>query len=534
VDLTRPVALTLLGLIPLLWWLALPPRPRRVVATAHLPLWEIALRKLRRESERFRPLRFWLLVGAFVAATTAVAGPVIRGRPGAGSVAVLVDNSASMGAREPDGTCAFDALRTGLRDRIGGLPPELRYRWAYAGPDGDPVVGRGRAEDLVEALDRLVLRKGPSLDLARTASLLVTDEPRTAVWAWTDGRGAWASDGIPGAVELVGAPGLPNAAWVRLDVEDSWPLSDIRLHGTVVWSGGAPRPDVAVVGSAVEVLQLDVLDGDASGQARVDIRVHRIGAGRVELRLARVDGRGEWIDAQPGDDVVAVDIVPPGASRLGLRSGEGDGPSSWLQRSALLLAELTGGEVVLPEPSDEVDLLLVEGGKLRAPVARSLTFGTGFGERAGDPPGLPPVVVDWDRRHPLTRGLDLSELRIRGPGQRVLPEGDVLIVGDAGPLAVGVEGDRGRSVHFGFGLEDSNLPYLAAYPQLLRRALTWTAGIELSAVEVYRGDEDEARLVRSAALHPHGLPLLATPDQSLVGVFLLVALGLLAVRSQVR
>jgi hypothetical protein len=144
------------------------------------------------------------------------------------------------------------------------------------------------------------------------------------------------------------------------------------------------------------------------------------------------------------------------------------------------------------------------------------------------------VVVDWDRRHPLTRGLDLSELRIRGPGQRVLPEGDVLIVGDAGPLAVGVEGDRGRSVHFGFGLEDSNLPYLAAYPQLLRRALTWTAGIELSAVEVYRGDEDEARLVRPAALHPHGLPPLATPDQSLVGVFLLAALGFLAVRSQVR
>jgi len=535
VDLTRPSALLLLALIPLLWWLAIPPRPRVAHATAHLSLWEVALRRLGRQSERFRHLRFWLLATALAAVAMAAAGPFVRGRVGPDVLAFVIDNSASMGAREPDGRPTLDHVIDRIRRVVPSLPSGVRLRWGFLGVDGEPVVGRGRAPDLLEALDGVQPVRGRALDLSRvSAALAASEHPEIAVWTWTDARGAaWSLDD-GGAVEWVGADALPNAGWLRVAVEDSWPLPSIRFVGEFAWSGGASRPGVAVEGDALDGVEIAAVEELSADRARITIRASRRRGGEVSLRFTAPGGGSPWSDALSGDDVVPVAIAPPGASRIGVRRGGSGSPSTWIERSAGLLAELTGGSVVPAGPGEEVDLLLLEEGALAAPVPRSCTFGTAFGGSAAPSAGLPPVLVDWDRRHPLTAGIDLSELTVRRKAGVQLPEGEVLIAGDAGPLAVARDGPGGRSVHFGFGLEDSNLPYLAAFPQLLRRVLTWISGIETRPLEIYRGDTDEVRLVRDESSVRRPLPDLATPDRSLVGLFMLLALASLAVRSHLR
>lgn len=532
-DLTRPLALALLALIPLLWWLAIPPQPRVSSSTAHLPLWEVALRRLGRRSERFRRLRFWLLALAWSLVSTAAAGPFLPGRVGPDVVAFVLDSSASMGARESDGRRTLDHAIEGIRQVVPSLPAGVRLRWGYLGPDGELVVGRGQDADLFAALEGVQPVRGAALDLSRVAlELAEGGGPGVAAWTWTDGRGG--AVGQSGAVEWVGAEVLPNAGWLHVAVEDAWPLPSIRFEGEFAWSGGAQRPGVSVEGDALRDVEVEAIEDLAPNRARVSVRAARRRGGQVSLRFTAPSGDGAWSDALAADDVVPVAIAAQGASRIGVRRGSPGAPSSWLGRSADLLAELTDGTVLAAGPGEEVDLLLLEEGLLEAPVPRSCTFGTSFGAPRSSDDGLPPVVEDWSRRHPLTAGIDLSELSVRRKARTPLPEGEVLILGDEGPLAVACDGPGGRSVHFGFGLEDSNLPYLAAFPQLLRRALTWTAGVETRPVEVHRTDVREVQLIRGGGATRRGLPDLATPDRSLVGLFLLLALASLAVRSHVR
>ncbi|MDA0934124.1 MAG: BatA domain-containing protein [Planctomycetota bacterium] len=534
-DLTRPVALALLGLIPLLYWLAIPPRPRRSASTAHLPLWEVALQRLRRQPERFRHLRFWLLVLALSSVGFAAAGPVLRGRAGADVVAIVLDNSPSMAALEADGSTAFDRARDGLRRVVPILPPGLRFRLGFAGPDGSPTVVRGTSDDVLAAVEGLEVVAAAGFSVRDVAAAFANGPDSTALWTWTDARGDGDVAPTSGALELVGAATLPNAAWLRVEVEDAWPLPEIVFRGEIAWSGGAVRPDVTIVGDALEVESVEV-DGDAEdGTARIAIRALRRAGGEAVLGLVRSEDGGPWSDAQPTDDRVSVRVAPPGASRIGLMARRDAAPGRWIERAGGVLAELAGGQVVEVEPGDQVDLLLVEGGALAGPVPRSCTFGTAFGASTSSEIGAAtPVVDDWNRRHPLTAGLDLSELVIRQRELAPLPSGTVLISSDAGPLAVARDGPGGRSLHLAFRLGESNLPYLAALPQLLRRALTWTAAVETRAVEVFRGDAAEARLIRAGGAGNRDLPVLATPDRSLVGVLLLMALGFLAARTLLR
>ena len=80
--LQAPERLWWLLLLPVLFWLAMPPRPRTVVWTAHLPQWVLAQKTLRRRPPRLRGLRFLLLALACVAAVLAHAGLGLRGTPG--------------------------------------------------------------------------------------------------------------------------------------------------------------------------------------------------------------------------------------------------------------------------------------------------------------------------------------------------------------------------------------------------------------------------------------------------------------------
>jgi hypothetical protein len=190
----------------------------------------------------------------------------------------------------------------------------------------------------------------------------------------------------------------------------------------------------------------------------------------VTLRLEH-----EGDDRLDRDDAVRLVLAPPPAPEIVLLRADGGG--RWAARSAAALAELGGGRVLdTADGRAAAGFVLADGGQVAAAPARSLTFGTAVGGSALWQAGGAPV--DWDRAHPLTRRLDLSELRVAAVlDPAALPaDGVPLIAGPNGPWLVAVDRDGQRAVHAAFRLDDSNLPLLPAFPQLLRRAFAWCYG----------------------------------------------------------
>ena len=132
----------LLPLLPLLWWLSQPPKPRRVLWTAHLLQWQLAMRALQRRPPRGSWLRFVLLAAATTAVLLAVAGPRRLAGDGAERLVVLLDASASMRARlhgAGDGLVqrerAWDRACAVLRDAFGSVPEHVDVTLLRCGGD---------------------------------------------------------------------------------------------------------------------------------------------------------------------------------------------------------------------------------------------------------------------------------------------------------------------------------------------------------------------------------------------------------------
>src|SRR5690606_20995880 len=117
-------------------------------------------------------------------------------------------------------------------------------------------------------------------------------------------------------------------------------------------------------------------------------------------------------DLLPADDAREVALPPLPAPRIAVLAEQDAGPFAAVAAEAL--AEEVGGRVVPADTGDEVGLVLVDGGVVAVPPgrARALTFATVLDQDREPEPWPAPAGIDWAREHPLTRGLDLSELRV--------------------------------------------------------------------------------------------------------------------------
>ncbi|MFK7740181.1 MAG: hypothetical protein AB8H80_07645 [Planctomycetota bacterium] len=654
----------LVALLPLLWWLSQPPKPKRTLWTAHLPQWQQAMKALRRRPPRGSWLRFALLACAAVAATVAASGPVTTAAPGKQRLVVLLDASASMasagtasegkasegrasegkaservasgsrasGSRAagsealssggenageaPSPTCFEQAVAL-ARETLAAVPPHVDVTVLRCG--GDLRRRHGAA---ARALTDLGAPAGPlGVDLRELAEGLA--DAQTEVWTLTDGQGSAEPAASLPTTWLDGRGA--NAALVDVAIEDRWPLASLHLTVRLVAFGadqaaqepaeprdGAERDEqeveleLRVAGSGLlgdEVRRrVRVLAGAVATTAGLDIE--RTAAGGALVVQLRMPG-----DRLPTDDVRRFELPPLPAPRIAVFA-EGDaGPFAAVAAEAL--ADEVAGEVIAPEVAagQAVGLLLVDGGAIpMVPGSvRALTFGSrlmavpaaagdsGAGRRAvgnpgeGDPatrnpatrnpatgnpatgnpasenpapePWPAPQPIEWSRTSPLTRGLDLSELRLErawlgllppaGPGVEPFLWADVG-AGASLPLACLVRGPRGvASVHFAFRLQDGNLPLLAAFPQLLRRAFVASygeAGAVLPAVRSGsvanavppRGERDLRARSRPAAagatsvLEPPPLGPFAQPPRPLARWFVLAGLIALGLRAWFR
>jgi hypothetical protein len=527
--LIHPGRLLWLMLLPVVWWLAQPPRPRQAVITAHLRQWLAARDALRRRPVRRRRLRTWVLLLALALAVLGHSELRMPGTTGPERLAVLLDGSASMAAREDDGSSAWQRAMVALEREFARLPQHVEVRLLTAGAQVE------RREGLAaHSLQDLAMPGGAlGIDLQAMAEELAAD-PRSAVWTLTDGQGSAPLPG-KGALTVLGTR-RDNRAIVGVQVTDRWPLPELWLDVTVQdWSEQRSDSVFAVAG-AVEAPGERPVTLAPGGREHVKLECKRTAAGgRLELQL-RTPG-----DALPADDVWACELPPLPAPRIAVLCDAEAGPA--VHAAAKTLAEEVAGSVV-EASAGEAAFLLAEGGRadLQPGAVRALSFGTQL--RKEDRPAVwpEPTVVDWDRSDPLTAGLDLSELRIAQAWHGILPRGKVLITGQVSggptePLLVLVEGSGIASLHAAFRLQDSNLPSLAALPQLLRRSLLRAYGQgALIKPDPHNLDAagNESDLRQRGGGRDRPLPAFAMPGSNLTALCLVLALCLLALRSWLR
>ncbi len=101
-----------------------------------------------------------------------------------------------------------------------------------------------------------------------------------------------------------------------------------------------------------------------------------------------------------------------------------------------------------------------------------------------------PVILDWDRAHPIMRFVDLSKVGVE-EALRVRPvsAGRTLLESVGGPLIYLIEEQQRKAVFVGFDLFKTDLPLRVAFPLILSNSLRWLhpVGVEGADLMVKAG-----------------------------------------------
>ena len=101
-----------------------------------------------------------------------------------------------------------------------------------------------------------------------------------------------------------------------------------------------------------------------------------------------------------------------------------------------------------------------------------------------------PVVMDWDRTHPIMRQIDFAKVAIEEALRvRPLAAGKTLVEAVGGPLIYLLEERERKAVFFGFDLFKSDFPLRVAFPLMLSKSLRWLhpAGLDQESLQLQAG-----------------------------------------------
>ena len=418
-----------------------------------------------------------LVLAALVLVLVALVGP----KPGGGGhrYVVVLDTSASMGARAADGDRLARAAASvaSLASRLGH-DDELAL--VVTGAETGVRVPPTRTHADVVAQARAIAADGAAGDnrddaLAfELADGLCRDAKRTTILVLSDGAGLAAPPvRCQVAHVALGAP-AENLGISALAARSVDGMGAYDLHVAVASTATEER-DVEVTltvgGSVVDVLALRVpAGGDAEETVRVTVERGQ------ELTAALGGGApGRGIDALALDDRATVALPD-------------DAPVSVLlvtSRPRSLLAEVLKLHprvrltVAPPDaiPAAPVHLVVLEhdpAGPL-PPAARVVGFGAA-------PPGAPIAlgaaatdlgVVRWDYDAPWFRYVDLREIYIAAAKHVV--GGRAILDSASGPLAATARWEDRELVVIGFGGAQTDLTLRAAFPNLVANLVDWAA-----------------------------------------------------------
>lgn len=507
------LAWALTALVPLLLYL-FRRKPRKVPVSSLM-----FFKSLAREHQesawlrRLKRLLSLLLTLAIIAgAVGALARLVVS--PAAGevrSVVVLIDRSASMGAKDSRGATRLDDAVARVRERLAGLPGAVPVMIIAFDRQTEIVVPKSFDRRAISrALDDLRVRpmEGDAAPALRLALQLAAIETPAAVWFASDAETAAELPAhvtiVPLAVPLAEPRNVGITAFDlrRLPLEFGRFEAFVQLHAV----GPVPletKLEVRIDGTLTAVRELTLAPGARENlllpiEARSGriLSLRAIAAGdqlaaddEVQVRIPEAKPlRVVWVSPQPDP---FTQLALTALSHEGELAVFRAGPDAWPPKEPVDVAIFQNW---LPQewPADVPAIVINPPGAL-GPVRTTRLPGNG-------------VAVENLRapreRHALLHGVATSRLVLTQTS--TLAAGgalEPLWTGPAGPvLAVGeVRGQR--VVLMGFVPEQSeNLPLSASYPLLLGNAIQWAAQS--------KGEQSGARCLRPGdAVTTHGTTL---------------------------
>lgn len=491
-----PLAFLLLGLsVPLLllYFLKVRRQQRRVSSVL---LWTPALRD-QQASALFQRLQLdpllLLQILALVLLALAVARPTVtlQGK-GTDRLVLVMDVSASMKARdvEPNRFAAAQRAAVQLIDEAGrgaevmvieaATHPAIRVPFTRDAEHARRAVYEMQARDqpnhLSEAI-RTALTFVPPLD-RRVRIHVLTDgafEP-AQVREFPDPRVRWVSVGV----------GSRNVGITQFALRKSYyGIYDHQAFLSVTNFSSERLTFPLVVWIDDNIVSEQIITLDPQVKRNVIVPFTHQGGGRVR------------VEAQIGDDLnvdnVVYGVVPaprklkvllvsPG--NLFLEKALRADPQVVLETKAP--SEYAGGMGVY-------DVVVLDStSPPRVGPGRFVFVNAVPGDVPIEPLGTleQPVILDWDRSHPVMRFVDLSKVGVE-EALRVRPvaAGRTLLESVGGPLIYLLEEQRRKAVFVGFDLFKTDLPLRVAFPLILSNSLRWLqpAGLEGSDLMVTAG-----------------------------------------------
>ncbi|HAM60098.1 MAG TPA: hypothetical protein DCQ64_33700 [Candidatus Rokubacteria bacterium] len=490
-----PLSLLLATLaVPLLLLYFLKVR-RRQQAVSSLFLWDASLRD-REASAFFQRLQrdplMLLQILALLALTVALARPAVTVMGyGAKKIVVVVNTSASMKARDVSPSRFVGAQRQalGLVGRLGE-GAEVMVIEAGVQPRVAAALGRDRARALA-ALAAARARDLPDRlpEAVRTARALVGDDPRAEIHVFTDGAFP------PAQAEAVTDP---RVRWVGVGRRGhNVGITSLSVRRTY-WGAFDNQAFVSLVNYTPEARTFAfTLDVDGRTIAEKDVTLEPSVRRSVVVPFSHSGGGVLTARLRVRDDFAVDDVawavLPP------------------LRKIAVLLVSpgnLFLEKVLRTDPQVALEVRTPEqyaGGMGEADVVvlDSVTppkVGPGrFVFVNTVPPDVPlevlgrleaPVIMDWDRSHPIMRQIDFAKVTIEEALRvRPLAAGKTLVEAVGGPLIYLLEERERKAVFFGFDLFKTDFPLRVAFPLMLSRSLRWLhpAGLDQSSLQLQAG-----------------------------------------------
>jgi len=467
--------------VAVLYWLK--PPPRRIVVPSKL-LWDRLLKEKRRSTLLDR-LRSWIALIIALAIGLSVAAAM--GRPefswSGGNIprmTIVIDNSATMAARTPDGFTRWEHAVALARELLeqGSVDGEfLILDTSGQAPSTDPSDRRSA----LVVLDDLSVSLGAS---SQFPGPIETDDP---LYFISDGVSV---DNVPAEAEVLSvyAP-ADNVGITAFDV-GSVPSAPLEYQAFLEITNASLGPKEISVrltgageGGLRETLTLEA--GETRGRT-VDLSGFDRGPVRATVTT---DG-----DAFAPDDIAFSFLPVRSRTRIALV-----GPGSVFLQSALAEEPRLRVTELSPQEFDgdvRADLYIFDRwAPEEAPPGPSLLFLPPNVEWLAPTVAVlsSPTVSGWDAGHPLMRFVSLEDLRIdravrlgARPGEvgavnvQGSPQGvatgsadvDVVIGTTELPLMIATESPR-KVIRAAFALEDSNFALQPAFPIFLSNVLSW-------------------------------------------------------------
>lgn len=461
------------GAIVFLYWLR--PPPQRVVVPSTL-IWTRVLKERKRRSDVLRWLLSLLMaLAAGLALAAALGRPEIEALSGkVRRIAVVIDDSPTMGARTASGDSRFDralGIARGLLtegsaaseylvtdtagrlvgtefgprrtafERLEGLRVSLNETAAF--PSGDPVLFSDPETEVYFVTDGVMVREVPSG--VRVVS----------VFQPVDNVGVTAFDLRP-------VPAAPDHFEAFLELTNH--------------SAGPKRVALRVDGASGQAMQRAVwlAAGQVLGES---FELDRFSPGPVRVLIDAPDDGFEL------DNVAYAYLGSPRQARVVLVSEGNDYLETLLELDPRVSLERVSPGTLLHSAASP-DLIVFDGiAPPSPPSAPALLIHPGAASWLPIPSGREIEnlsLAGTAREHPLMDHVDLGDVVVTKAPLVSRGRYQVVAGSDEEPLVLASESPL-RVAIVTFALEDSNLPFQSSFPVFLANAVSWLSGTEVVA-----------------------------------------------------